>query len=220
MTAVDTGLLEVRVKNMYRHVAREPLGTFQFEMGRNLAERLGYPMDRLRGIPSGAIESFAGVGYFFDLADLAAGERVIDLGSGSGMDAFVAAHLIGSSGRVLGVDFTAEQLEKARQLAADGHIENVEFREGRIEDRNCSGGCWSWHPWVALEQPAQGDQRVDAVLARGRYVGTHGQERLRAVQGPPAPGDLLLQLDQADVALGQIIGGWDPQVLQEPHDLA
>src|SRR6266508_4565801 len=67
MTAVDTGLLEVRVKDMYRHVAREPQGTFHFEMGRNLAERLGYPMDRLSGIPSGAIESFAGVGYFFDL---------------------------------------------------------------------------------------------------------------------------------------------------------
>ncbi|SRR6266508_214512 len=149
MTAVDTGLLEVRVKDMYRHVAREPQGTFHFEMGRNLAERLGYPMDRLRGIPSGAIESFAGVGYFFDLADLAAGERVIDLGSGSGMDAFVAAHLIGSSGRVLGVDFTAEQLEKARQLAADGHIENVEFREGRIEDL-----------------PAQ-DESFDCVISNG-----------------------------------------------------
>ena len=87
-------------------------------------------------------------------------------------------------------------------------------------DRNCSGGCWSWHPGVALEQSAQGGQRVDAVLARGRDVGAHGQEGLRAVQGPPAPGDLLLQLDHADVAFGQVIGGWDPQVLQEPQDFA
>src|SRR6266568_4657403 len=85
---------------------------------------------------------------------------------------------------------------------------------------NYSGGCWSWQPWVALEQSAQGDQRVDAVLACGRDVGAHGQERLGAVQGPPAPGDLLLQFDHADVALGQIIGRWDPQVLQEPQDLA
>ncbi len=89
-----------------------------------------------------------------------------------------------------------------------------------ISDRNCSGGCCGWQPWVALKQPAQGDQRVDAVLARGRHVGAHGQKRLRAVQGPPAPGNLLLQLDHADVALGQIIGRWDPQVLQEPQDLA
>src|SRR5512133_1909875 len=87
-------------------------------MGRPLAERLGYPSELLDAVPSGAIESFAGVGYFFDLAALRAGERVVDLGSGSGTDAFVAAQLIGPSGRVVGVDFTPEQLEKARRLAA------------------------------------------------------------------------------------------------------
>src|SRR6266487_1898947 len=82
-----------------------------------------------------------------------------------------------------------------------------------------SGGCWSWYPWVALEQSAQGSQGIDAVLARGRDVGAHGQERLRAVHGPPAPGDLLLQLDHADVALRQIVCGWDPQIFQEPAGL-
>src|SRR6266536_4001151 len=77
----------------------------------------------------------------------------------------------------------------------------VEYLKGG----NCSGGCWGWQPWVALEQPAQGGQRVDAVLARGRDVGAHGQERLRAVQGPPAPRHLLLQLDHADVAFGLVV---------------
>jgi hypothetical protein len=82
-TALDTQELEAKVKDMYRHVAEKPQGKYHFEMGRPLAERLGYPSEVLDRIPGGAIESFAGVGYFFDLADLKEGEKVIDLGSGS-----------------------------------------------------------------------------------------------------------------------------------------
>jgi arsenite methyltransferase len=131
--SVDTRELETKVKDMYRHVAQEPQGKYHFELGRTLAERLGYPPDVLDRVPDGAIESFAGVGYFFDLADLTEGERVIDLGSGSGMDAFFAAERVGPSGIVMGVDFTAEQLEKARQIAEESGYAQVVFREGRIE---------------------------------------------------------------------------------------
>jgi hypothetical protein len=65
--------------------------------GRPLAERLGYPAQVLDRIPAGAIESFADVGYFFDLAELRGGEQVIDLGSGSGMGVFFAAARPGRS---------------------------------------------------------------------------------------------------------------------------
>jgi arsenite methyltransferase len=132
-TTVDTKELETKVQDMYRHVAEEPHGSYHFEIGRELAERLGYPTDVVDGIPVEAIESFAGVGYFFDLAALQAGERVIDLGSGSGMDVFFAAVRVGESGRVVGVDYTAEQLEKSRRLATKGGFGQVELREGRIE---------------------------------------------------------------------------------------
>ena len=132
-TAVDTHKLETKVKTMYRDVAEEPNGDYHFELGRTLAERLGYPADVLDQVPEGAIESFAGVGYFFDLADLRRGERVIDLGSGSGMDVFFAAAQVEAGGSVVGVDFTAEQLAKSRRLAAEGGFQQVEFREGRIE---------------------------------------------------------------------------------------
>src|SRR5262249_19172951 len=131
--SVDTHELEVKVKDMYRHVAEEPEGKYHFELGRALAEHLGYPVEVLDRIPDGAIESFAGVGYFFDLADLKEGEAVTELGSGSGMDAFFAAQLVGSEGSVAGIDFTVEQLEKARSLAGDAAYSQVEFREGRIE---------------------------------------------------------------------------------------
>jgi arsenite methyltransferase len=130
---VDTKELEGKVKDMYRHVAEQPHGAYHFEMGRPLAQRLGYPSDVLDRIPEGAIESFAGVGYFFDLAGLSEGENVVDLGSGSGMDVFFAASRVGISGRVVGVDFTVEQLEKARRLAELAGFDQVEFREGRIE---------------------------------------------------------------------------------------
>lgn len=131
--AVDTGELTEKVQRMYRAVATAPDGEYHFELGRSLAERLGYPAEVLDRIPAGAIDSFAGVGYFFDLAELREGESVVDLGSGSGMDVFCAATKVGASGRVTGVDFTSEQLAKARLLAIEHGFDRVEFREGRIE---------------------------------------------------------------------------------------
>ena len=92
---LDTQELESRVKEMYREVAEQPEKEFHFEIGRALAERLGYPTAELDEIPPEAIESFAGVGYYFDLADLHPGETVVDLGSGSGMDSFLAAGKVG-----------------------------------------------------------------------------------------------------------------------------
>jgi ubiquinone/menaquinone biosynthesis C-methylase UbiE len=130
---LDTGELEARVKRMYEEVALEPEHEFHFETGRALAERLGYPSDDLDAIPGAAIESFAGVGYFLDLAAISAGEAVLDLGSGSGTDSFVAALKTGPDGRVVGVDMTEEQLAKARRLADQAGFSQIEFRAGYIE---------------------------------------------------------------------------------------
>jgi arsenite methyltransferase len=130
---LDTTELEERVKSMYQEVALEPEHEFHFETGRPLAERLGYAPEELDRIPAGAIESFAGVGYFQDLAAIARGEAVLDLGSGSGMDSFVAALRTGPEGKVVGVDMTDEQLAKARGLAEADRFSQVDFRAGYIE---------------------------------------------------------------------------------------
>jgi len=130
---LDTRDLEQRVKEMYREVAEEPFKEFHFETGRALAERLGYPSDELDAIPAEAIDSFAGVGYYFDLARVQPGETVVDLGSGSGMDSFIAARQVAHSGRVVGIDMTEAQLAKARRLTADHGFANVEFVEAHIE---------------------------------------------------------------------------------------
>jgi arsenite methyltransferase len=129
---LDTTELEQRVRRMYEEVALDPDREFHFETGRPLAERLGYPPTDLDRIPAAAIDSFAGVGYFLDLAAIEPGEVVLDLGSGSGTDSFLAA-LAGSSGRVIGIDMTEQQLDKARRLAVEGGFGNVDFRVGYIE---------------------------------------------------------------------------------------
>jgi SAM-dependent methyltransferase len=131
---LDTADLTERVKGMYQEVALHPDHEFHFETGRPLAKRLGYPVADLDRIPAAAIDSFAGVGYFLGLAAIAPGEVVLDLGSGSGTDSFLAALSAGDTGSVIGIDMTAEQLTKATELAADGGIANVEFREGQIEE--------------------------------------------------------------------------------------
>jgi ubiquinone/menaquinone biosynthesis C-methylase UbiE len=136
MTAVgvDRRDLEDKVRSMYQAVAEHPDGHYHFEMGRTLAERLGYPSRVLDRVPPGAVESFAGVGYFFDLADLRDGERVLDLGSGSGMDVFVAALAAGGHGQVTGIDMTPAQLDKAERLRTEGCFLTVEFTRGRIDE--------------------------------------------------------------------------------------
>jgi arsenite methyltransferase len=133
MPTVDAEVLEAKVKQMYRLVVEQPHGVYHFAMGRPLAERLGYHPGMLDRVPVEAVESFAGVGYVFGLAQLVEGERVLDLGSGSGMDACYAAQLVGSGGRVIGIDFTPQQVARARRLAAAAGLDQVEFHEGRIE---------------------------------------------------------------------------------------
>jgi ubiquinone/menaquinone biosynthesis C-methylase UbiE len=130
----DPKELESKVKAMYRSVAENPHGEFHFEMGRAMAERLGYaPADLVR-IPNEAIDSFAGVGYYFHLADLKQSETVVDLGSGSGMDTFIAALKVGPRGKVIGVDMTDEQRAKAERLRDRDGFTNVTYVKGYIEN--------------------------------------------------------------------------------------
>jgi arsenite methyltransferase len=145
----DTTDLGQRVKSMYEEVALSPEHEFHFETGRPLAERLGYPAADLDRIPAAAIDSFAGVGYFLDLAAIQPGETVLDLGSGSGMDSFLAANQVGQQGRAIGVDMTQAQLAKARRLADEGGFAQTDFHEGYIDT------------------PPVDDASVDCVISNG-----------------------------------------------------
>jgi SAM-dependent methyltransferase len=126
-------VLEAQVRDMYRQVAREEEAELHFAVGRPLALRLGYPEELLDAIPAEALASFAGVGYHFDLASLQPGDQVLDLGSGSGTDVFCAALRVGASGRVVGVDFTDEQIAKATRLRDRDGFDQAEFVEASID---------------------------------------------------------------------------------------
>jgi ubiquinone/menaquinone biosynthesis C-methylase UbiE len=98
-----------------------------------LSEKAGYDRDELENIP-GESNLGLGCGNPAASAELKKGEVVLDLGSGAGIDCFLAADKVGPAGKVIGVDMTPEMLEKARENAREGGYDNVEFKLGDIEN--------------------------------------------------------------------------------------
>jgi arsenite methyltransferase len=131
---LDLEKLREAIQEEYAEVAACPIKGFHFHVGRPLAARLGYPAEWVDPLPEPVVESFAGVGNPFSWGELRPGETVIDLGSGAGFDAILAARMVGPEGRVIGVDMTPAMLEKARANAALLGLGNVEFREGYLEE--------------------------------------------------------------------------------------
>lgn len=103
------------------------------EAHKNAALRMGYEVEEVEGVPEGANLGL-GCGAPLQHGRPQEGETVLDLGSGAGFDAFLSARLVGPEGRVIGVDMTPEMVAKARENAAKAQVENVEFRQGYIED--------------------------------------------------------------------------------------
>jgi arsenite methyltransferase len=130
---IDVEVLKCEIKKTYARVSEEPDEDFIFPTGRAWAEDLGYPPELLARVPETAVQSFAGVANPFSLGSLEPGEFVLDLGSGAGTDSLVAAQMVGSEGRVTGIDMTSEMLAKARAAAAEMDASNVQFLEGEVE---------------------------------------------------------------------------------------
>jgi SAM-dependent methyltransferase len=130
---VDVETLRCEIRKEYAEVAANPTKGFHFHTGRPLAERLGYPAAWIDSAPASALESFAGTGNPFSLGEIKPGARVVDVGSGAGFDTFIAAQLVGLTGRVIGVDMTAEMRMKAAAVAAQLGMTQIEFRDGYAE---------------------------------------------------------------------------------------
>ena len=107
--------------------------------GSSVTENIGYSREELGSVPEGA-DLNLGCGNPVALASLKEGETVVDLGSGGGLDCFLAAKKVGAKGRVIGVDMTAEMLDKARDNCRRGGYKNVEFRLGEIENLPVADG--------------------------------------------------------------------------------
>ena len=95
---------------------------------------IGYKDIELKSIPEESILGL-GCGAPLKFANLKGGETVVDLGSGAGIDAFLASKLLGKEGKVIGIDITDEMLEKSRKTSIANNYKNIEFRKGDIEEK-------------------------------------------------------------------------------------
>ena len=103
------------------------------DLAQEISKNIGYSEEELNAVPEGTNLGL-GCGNPVALASLKEGETVLDLGSGGGFDCFLAANQVGKTGKVIGVDMTAEMLDRARENARKGNFDNVEFRLGEIEN--------------------------------------------------------------------------------------
>jgi arsenite methyltransferase len=121
------------VKDMYTAVATTPDAQFHFPVGREACGHVGYAAELLDDVPETALESFAGVGCPFRAGAIQPGHVVLDVGSGSGTDALIAARLVGPEGKVWALDMTPAMAGKLRALVAGRGLRNVEVLEGNAE---------------------------------------------------------------------------------------
>ena len=112
------------VRNRYSEVAVKPDGTYNFRVGRDFAEALGYPKSLLDDLPASVWEAFTGVATPSLVADVQPGDTVVDLGCGGGFFSVALAKMVGEKGRVIAVDLQAEMLAITRDFASKKGVSN------------------------------------------------------------------------------------------------
>ncbi len=133
ISAASPAQLRKMVGDAYSDAAQRPTEKHAFPVGREFAESIGYPEDLLATLPRAACDAFAGVSNVSLFAELPVGATVLDLGCGSGTDTLIAARRVGPTGKVIGVDFSASMLGRARQAVEKSAVNNVELRESDAE---------------------------------------------------------------------------------------
>jgi SAM-dependent methyltransferase len=132
--------IESAVLEKYRGWAAGEGATFPYRTGREGAEKLGYGAERLAEIPAAVLQRFVGVGNVFELRVPERGERVLDVGCGSGVDVWIAGLHVGDTGRAIGIDLSGELVELARREASrtglrfvEGAADALPFEDGSFD---------------------------------------------------------------------------------------
>lgn len=126
--------LRLAIKAEYGEVAANPGKGFHFHTGQKVLDVHEYDPALYQDLPVENKHSVAGTGNPFMVGDIHPGETVVDIGSGSGFDALIAASLVGAEGHVIGIDMTDEMLERARSGATAMNYDHLEFRQGYMEN--------------------------------------------------------------------------------------
>ncbi len=134
LTEAEKSLVREKILEKYVQVAAGGAAEFfSYPTGGEGLRQLNYPEEIIRGLPLELAQSFCGVGNPFSLGDLYPGEAVLDIGCGTGVDAFVAAALVGPKGLVAGVDLSPQMIARARQDRQLLRVKNVSFDVGDAE---------------------------------------------------------------------------------------
>jgi SAM-dependent methyltransferase len=142
ITPEDSQRIQAGIREKYSKVAVSPEGQFRYPTGRAGLEALGYDPEILKTLPEPVAASYCGVGNPFLLGPIRAGEAVLDLGCGAGVDAIIAARLTGPSGTVTGLDLVPEMLARARENARLARVPNVVFQEASAEQLPFPDNCF------------------------------------------------------------------------------
>jgi arsenite methyltransferase len=143
--------IKAEIKQRFVKLALTPQEEQKFPVGPTSAKRLGYDAHEIDALPRSVTESFAGVGNPLALGELRVGQTVLDLGSGAGLDSILAARRVGTAGKVIGVDFATEMVEKAKRNAHSVGVTNAEFHQGDADALPVS------------------DESVDVVISNGVF---------------------------------------------------
>lgn len=184
LTDQEAALIRAGIRGKYTQVAASgPAACFRYPTGEDGVRQQHYPRELIRDFPAAVLASYCGVGNPFSLGPIYAGEAVLDIGCGAGFDTLVAARLVGPGGRAVGLDVTAEMIEKARANAALLAWPNVSFQMGEAE---------------ALPFP---DNDFDVVISNGVFNLTlDKQKALQEAHRVLKPGGRLLLADMVLVA--------------------
>lgn len=151
LVEMNSDEIKIAVAKRYGEVATNPCAKFNFPVGRNFAESVGYSRETLNKLPSLIWESFTGAGNPHPYIDIVPGETVLDLGCGAGLDLYLYAQATGSEGKVYGLDLSEEMIAKARQNMKLLNVQDAEFICG---------------PADCIPLP---DKSIDIVTANGIY---------------------------------------------------
>jgi SAM-dependent methyltransferase len=148
----ETKKINKGIQKKYKKVARSPNGLFKYPTGRVGLEALNYDPELVGALPEAVLASYCGVGNPFSLGPINAGETVLDIGCGAGVDTFVAAMMTGPSGKAVGIDLIASMLQRARENLTSTGLKNVTFEE------------------ASSERLPFADQSFDAVISNGVFI--------------------------------------------------